>query len=73
MFGFIPIPKCPNCGSGPFKDKCDKCGYKEIESKELSEIIIVFCGACGCNYSCLELVPTCPSHGAKDFVVAAKK
>jgi hypothetical protein len=73
MFGYIPIPKCPNCGVGSFKDKCDKCGYKEIESKELSEILIVFCGACGNTYSCYEIIPTCPSHGAKDFVVKAKK
>jgi hypothetical protein len=75
MFGMMAKPKCPNCGDGSrYKDKvCDSCGYKEIESKSLSEMMLVFCGECGATYGCLELIPTCPSHGAKDFVVKAKK
>ena len=71
-WGMVATPACPQCGNKPFKEKCDKCGYKEIASKELSEMMLIFCGECGATYGCLEVAPTCPSHGVADFVVAVK-
>jgi hypothetical protein len=73
MFGMMSKPKCKNCGWADFKGECVSCGYKEIVSVDLSEIMLIFCGECGATYGCRELLPTCPSHGAKDFVVKAKK
>jgi hypothetical protein len=44
---------CPNCGAHHFKENepCKKCGYKIVESKQLSEATLMYCRGCGCTYT----------------------
>lgn len=52
---------CPNCGRSGWENKkgfeCPHCGFKEIESKTLSDSSLMFCEKCACHYS-----DGCPKH-----------
>ena len=55
---------CKNCGAKGFnldrKDyECANCGYRNVETKELSPSTLVFCETCGNHYLS---PPGCPTH-----------
>jgi len=49
---------CPNCGAKGWDDQlkrkqpeCESCGYKKVETKQGTEMTLVFCQGCGCHYT----------------------
>lgn len=54
---------CPNCGNKGWSEKkdaqCENCGMKNIETKELSPSILMFCTICACHFMA---PPGCPVH-----------
>jgi hypothetical protein len=74
MFGWVPPPKCYNCGTSKnYKEDqaCPSCGYLKPDLTKQADAYLIFCGDCGCSYVASEL--SCPSSKEHTRVTLASK